>query len=71
MIANMQNSDDAPAINGEYQGPGYDQPCPRTNKAGEPTCEHSAGFHAPDGVCTKCLAGAAKFRPCAKPTRRA
>jgi len=54
-------------LEGEYQGPGYDQPCPRLQPNGRSTCEHSAGFHREDGVCVKCLAGAAKFRPCARP----
>jgi len=55
-------------MEGEYQGPGWDRPCPRLGPNGGPTCEHSAGDHREDGACVRCAESpAASMRPCATP----
>ena len=54
-------------IEGEYEAPGFDGPCPRTRPDGGPTCEHRAGRHDERGICRDCVRGAAAFRLCARP----
>jgi hypothetical protein len=55
-------------MEGHYEGPGFDERCPRLNANSQPTCSHSAGEHDDEGVCAACVAApGAQFRPCAKP----
>lgn len=55
-------------MEGEYEAPGWDRPCPRLDPNGRSSCEHRASEHAEDGVCITCRDGpSADFRPCARP----
>jgi hypothetical protein len=55
-------------VSGEYQAPGWDQPCPRLDLNGHSVCEHVASEHREDGVCAQCESSPAAWaRPCAKP----
>jgi hypothetical protein len=64
----QQSGPNTSEMEGEYQAPGWDKPCPRFDPNGHSQCEHRASEHAPDGVCAKCAdAPAALRRPCSKP----
>ena len=57
-----------PGMEGHYEGPGWDRPCPRLNPNGRPMCAHDAGKHDERGICAACAADpAAEFRACASP----